>query len=133
MIEPAFRKLLADNQAVTAIAADRLWLGARPQGERRPGVVLTLTSSEHAHTFEGHGGYVNGSIQLDCLAPDYQTAKELTAAVIAAIDNYTGTVAGTVIDLIEVDGEADIPRLPLEGQAVPSFGVSIDASFQYQK
>lgn len=133
MIEPAFRTILAENDAVTAIAADRIWLGFRPQGERQPGVVLSLTSSEHPHTFEGHGGYVQGAMQCDCLAPDYKTAKQLAAAVIAALDSYTGTVADTVIDLIEVDGESDIPRLPLEGQSLPSFGVSVDASFQYQR
>jgi hypothetical protein len=132
-IEPAFRSLLIGDNPVKAIVDDRVWLGSRPQNERRPGVVLTLTVATHPHTFEEHGGYVQGTMQADCLAPDYKTAKQLADAVKNALDTYMGTVNGLVIDFIETDSESDIPRLPLEGQAVPSFGVSLEFSFQYQR
>jgi hypothetical protein len=132
-IEPAFRSLLFAAAPVVAIVTDRVWLASRPQNERRAGVVLTLTTATHPHTFEEHGGYVQGSMQCDCLAPDYRAAKELAEAVKAALDNYTGTVDGLRIDYIEIDTESDIPRLPLEGQSLPTFGVSVDVNFQYQR
>lgn len=132
MIEPAFRTLIVNAPAVAAIAQDRVYLGAAAQNERRARVVLTLVTATHPHTFEEHGGYVQGRMQADCLAPDYKTAKQLTEAVKNALDNYTGTTAGIAIDYIEVEDESDIPRLPLEGQAVPTFGVSVEALFQYQ-
>lgn len=133
MIEPAFRTILLAAPAVAAIVADRVWLGFRPQNERRAGVVLTLTTANHEHVFEGHAGYVQGRMQADCLAPDYRAAKELAKAVSDALDNYTGTVAGVAIDYIEVEEESDIPRLPLEGQAMPTFGVSVESEFMYQR
>src|SRR5687768_6237428 len=101
-IEPAFRSLLLAAAPVVSMVQDRVWLGSRPQNELRPGVVLTLVTASHPHTFEEHGGYVQGTMQADCLAPDYKAAKELTEAVKNALDNYTGTVAGVAVDYIEV-------------------------------
>lgn len=132
MIEPAYRTILLAAPAVAGIVGDRVWLGIRPQNERRAGVVLTLLTGTHPHTFEGHGGYVQGRMQADCLAPDYRAAKELAKAVKDALDNYTGTVAGVAVDYIEIEEESDIPRLPLEGQAVGTCGVSVESDFQYQ-
>lgn len=137
MIELACRVILTRNEAVATLVADRVTFGLAAQGERRPRVVLTMTNSQHEHTFTGHAGYVTGSIQADCLAPEYPTAKQLAAAVIAALDNFTGVVdgvAGLIVQYITVDSENDIPVAVPEGSAKPStFGVSVSFNYMIQK
>ena len=133
MIEPAVRTILASAPAVAAVVENRVWLGQRPQNERRPGVVLNRTSGGDPHCLDGSAGYETGTIQADVLAPDYRTAKELARKVADALDNYTGTVAGVEIDWLSVDDEADIPAAPLEGKASPTFGVALEVSFMHQR
>lgn len=131
MIEAAFRTILVGAPAVAALVADRVYFGNRPQNEQRASVVLSLTTSTPQHTHDGSGGWTDGSMRLDVLAPTYKAAKELAALIRAAIDNYAGTVAGVNVALIEVESVEDIESAPLEGRAVPTFGVSIEASFLF--
>lgn len=131
MIEAAFRTLLVAHAAVAPLVVDRVYFLTRPQNERRAGVALNLVGSNPEHTMEGRGGYVTGTMRLDCLAETYKAAKELAVAVRDAIDGYAGTVAGTAIGYIEVDSQEDIEAAPLEGRAVPQFGVSVECSFLY--
>lgn len=133
MIEPAIRTILAGNAAVTAVVADRIWHGNRPQDERRPGIVLSLISATHPQTLDDHGGYSTGTVQADVLAPSYREAKELAAKVRAALDQYSGTVAGADIDWLIIEDESDIPTVPLEGKAVPTAGVSLEVSFMVRR
>lgn len=131
MIEPAFRSLLVGNEPVAAIVADRVYFSAGPQDERRARIVLRTVSAVPGRTFKGRAGYVTGRMQVDCLAPTYPQAKQLTKAALSALDNYSGTVADVRVDLIECEDAADITTAPLEGKATPTFGVSIDARFMY--
>lgn len=130
-IEPVFRTLLVAAPAVSALVADRVYFANRPQDERRACVVLTLAGANGQHTHDGPAGWVDGVMRLDCLAPSYKAAKELASAVRAAIDGYAGTVAGTAVQYIEVDSQEDIEAAPLEGRALPTFGISIECSFLY--
>lgn len=129
MIEPGLRILLANNDPVKGIVDDRVYFVIAPQNERRPRIVLTLMSAVPGFTFEGRGGYVNGLMQINCLAPTYEQAKQLAQAVRDAVDGYAGTQDGTVFGFIETDNTRDIPMAPLEGKALPTFGVSVDAAF----
>lgn len=133
MIEPAIRTILANDPAVSAVVADRVWLGTRPQGERRPGVVLNRSSGGDQHCLDGAAGYATGTVQADVLAPTYREAKELAQKVRDALDTYSGTVAGVLIDWLMIEDESDIPAAPLEGKAAPTFGVSLDVNFMHQR
>lgn len=136
-VELASRLILTRNEAVAALVSDRVTFGIAAQGERRPRVVLTMTSSQHEHTMAGHAGYVTGTIEAACLAPDYPTVKALAAAVIDALDEYEGPVTGVAdldVSYITVDEESDIPVDVPEGAASPStVGVSINFSFMIKR
>jgi hypothetical protein len=132
MIETA-QKILNLNATLSPIVEGRVWLSFRPQNERRPGVVLRLTGTDRAHTFDGEGGYEQGTFAADCLAPDYATANWLAVAVAGALDNFSGEVDGVSLDYIEADGMNDIPMLPLAGKAEPTYGVSVELSYQVQR
>jgi hypothetical protein len=133
MIEPAVRQIIANDAAVVVVVGDRVWLGQRPQGERRPGVVLTRTGGGDPHCLDGSAGYETGTMQADVLCPSYAEAKQLARKVADALDNFSGTVAGVEIDWLSVDDEADIPAAPLEGKASPTFGVALEVSFMHQR
>jgi Protein of unknown function (DUF3168) len=135
MIEVAFRQLLtADTAPTTALVTDRVYFGNRPQNERRATIILTLISAIPGVTFQGRGGYVNGRIQVSCLAPTYPAAKALAEAARDVLDGFRGTQDGTVIAYIETEQLKDIPVLPLEGAGTPaSYGVSVDARFMHKE
>jgi len=132
-IEPAIRTILATDPTVTAIVDDRIWLGVRPQDERRAGIVIQLITSNFMQTLDDHAGYTTGTVQLSILAPTYREAKELTDTTIEAIDQYTGTAAGLQVDWIIVDTVSDIQSAPIEGKAVPTLGVAIECSFMHKR
>jgi hypothetical protein len=50
-------------------------------------------------------------------------------ALQALLDDYSGVAAETAVEYVEVDETADVPMEPLEGRALPTFGVTIDARF----
>lgn len=133
-IESAIRSILLADEPVHADIDDRIWPGERKQGERRPGVVLSLVTASDPHTLDGSAGYVTGTVQVDVLCPTKKQAKELAGKVYGALDTYCGVVDELNIDWLMVEDQSDIPTLPLEGQATaPTFGVSLDVSFMHKK
>lgn len=134
MIEVAFRKLLLAAQPVADLVADRVYFNLRPQDERRPSVVLTVVSAIPGATFKGRGGYVNGRMQVNALAPTYPQAKQLAQAARDALDGYTGTQDATVICYLMSENARDIPVMPLTGSAnQATFGVSVDVKFMVKE
>ncbi len=134
MIEPAVRSILLADAAVVLAVSDRVWFGLRPEGERRPGIVITRESGSDPGNLDGSAGFVNGTLQLDCLAPTYKEAKQLGSKVIDAVDYFSGDVNELHIDWLIIDDESDIAVLPPTGKASPStFGVSLTLTFMFQK
>lgn len=141
MIEPALRTLLHDAAHVHQTVDDRIFFGIKPQGERRPSLVITVVSHVHAHVFSGHAGWANVRFQVDCWAATYQGAKELAQAVRFAAAQFRRDWSPNVvippgenqtrIQTIEVTTERDIATLPLEGTAVPLYGVALDVMVMY--
>lgn len=129
MIEQAFFSLLSGTPAVTNVTSDRVFLGVRPQGERRPSLVLSRVSTSYFRTHKGRAKTFKGRMQIDALAATYREAKELTKAVRDVLDNFKGFAGTTKFRWVQIDDESDIPTVPLEGKAEPTFGVSLDATF----
>jgi hypothetical protein len=131
VIETVFRSLLLADATVAPLVGGRVWHVNRPQDERRAGVVITLLGSTPHYTHEGAGGWTDGTVRLDVLAQSLPAVKQLATAVRGAVDGYSGTVEGVNVGLIEVESEEDIEAAPLEGRALPTFGVSIEFSFLF--
>ncbi len=121
--------ILAGNDDLKAIVGDRILWQQGDQNERSPRIVLTLTSREDDHTFEGPSEYATGTVEVACLAPTYTVAKQLAGLARAALDNFEGVSDGTTFGYVEVNGEHDVPMAPLVGQAKATFGVSLSADF----
>ena len=88
-MEEAFRALLTGSAAVVALVpASRINWGAHPQGQPLPGVVLTVVSGAEGLTLQGPDGLSAGRVQVDCYAPSYGQAKQISRAVIAVLHGY---------------------------------------------
>lgn len=125
MIETKIRAILANDEAVAAIVADRIWGGIKRQNERGPSIVYSLIADIDQPTMEAAGDWQTGIVQIDCFAATYAAVKELAAAVRAAL----AAAEDAEIGYIDLDNINDIPAEPLEGDAVPLFGVTFDAAF----
>lgn len=144
-IELGCRLILARNANVAAMVNDtpantglaRIYFGLAGQDQLKPRIVLALTNSQHEHTFEGHAGYVTGTIQAAFLAADYPTARALADAAIAALDGYEGTVesvTGLDVAYITVDSENDIPVVVPPGAPAPATqGIQVNFNFMTLK
>lgn len=134
MIEVAARLILTEAAPVADLVDGRVYFGVRPQDERRACIVLSLVSSNRAHTFDGAGGYTQGRLQVDCFAPTYPAAKGLANAAQDALDNFAGTKDETAIDYIETSDARDVPVVVPQGREGPAtYGVTFDARFQIQE
>lgn len=136
MTEVAIRTILAQDNAVSELADDRVFLLHLPQNERQPSIVVTLIDAIHPHTLTAHAGWVNGRVQIVCFGPTLQDAKEVARVVKASLDGYSGEVEigsdEVIADIgwIKIDSERDLPQAPGPGQGKPAmYGVSIDVTF----
>lgn len=131
-LEPAIRALLLADENVEAIIGARVYIGERPADERRACVVIHITEEDDEHTLDSHDGYVQGTAQIQCLAPTAKEARLLAIASRWALDSKDGEIAGCTVDWLHVEGSREIPAAPLDGESIPTHGVTVDLDFQYQ-
>ena len=131
MIETAVRYLLINAATLTPTIADRVFFSLKPQNENRASVVVSRVATTRELVFKGPAGYSSGTLQLDCFAPDYPTAKQLAEAVRKVLHGFSGTVAEVdQVGYLGVSNDRDMPATPAEGRSNPSvFGVSLDVDY----
>jgi hypothetical protein len=81
-MEEALTARLLASASIAAIAATRINWGVRPQGETLAGLTLVRASPGRAPTYKGDAALKGPRVQIDCWAPDFQTAADLARAVI---------------------------------------------------
>lgn len=81
-MEEALRAHLAENGGVRALVSDRIEWAARGAA---PSVALHLISAPPDTTLAGQSGLVQARVQIDCWADSFLKAKQIGAAVIAAL------------------------------------------------
>lgn len=89
-MEQALRNILLAAAGVTALAGTRINWGAHPQGTAFPAAKLTLVSDAEGYTLDGPNGLSKGRVQVDCDAMSYKAARDLAAAIRAALSGYRG-------------------------------------------
>jgi len=91
-IRAALRSLLVGNAGVTAKAAQRVFPGRLPQGEKRDSIVLQRISAVAGYHYEGNDGLEFRRIQVDCWSQTAQGAYELAEAARDSLDGFSGAV-----------------------------------------
>ena len=82
--------LLLGSSGVTALCGDRINFGANPQGSVNPRIVMWTIGDAEGHNTKGPDGHSVGRIQVDCYGSTYGSAKQLSRAVRAVLDGYSG-------------------------------------------
>jgi hypothetical protein len=82
---------------VSAIVGNRIYPLLTPEEGTYPALSYFRVDGPREHDLTGPAGLARPRIQVDAWANDYPTAKALITAVIAALDGYSGTVAGVLI------------------------------------
>lgn len=99
---------LAANAGVVAAAPGGVHLQRRPEGERRPCIVLERGGSSPDHTHGGPSGFVEVIMRVACLAETHAQAHAAATAVRLALDGFRGSMPGPVsVDGVYLEDEAD--------------------------
>jgi len=130
-IEPAFLYLLSHDSGVSDLIAARVYIGSRPQDERRSCLVIGPIDEDYPHTLAGDLTYVPGGVEIDCRGATQQEARTLSLAARAALDGKAGTIADCDVMLIVADSSDSSP-VPVEGEGIAMFEITTHYSFWYR-
>ncbi|SRR6266516_815387 len=130
MIEADLVAYLLANAGLKALVADRIRPTKIPPvklGLGYPCVLFFTVTGSRDHTHDAVDGLRYPHFQFNCWAKTYKDAKLVAAAVAAALDNYRGTLGGTVRTSFQVEDVADLgsPSDLAVGTDVPS-GVRVE-------
>ncbi|MNR96423.1 hypothetical protein D3C72_275780 [compost metagenome] len=102
-MEEALLAHLAGNGGVRALVEDRIEWAAR---NAVPSIALHLISAPPDTTLAGQSGLVQARVQIDCWADTFLKAKQIGAAVIAALpprQHVAGSVRFLTTSILDID------------------------------
>ncbi len=98
-------KLFERLKSNVALVSDRVYGGTAPQGVARPFIVFYKVSPTRDYTHGGYSGLHRPMMQISCLANTYDSAKDVVAQVITAMESWPGS---DNVDAAFVEGEIDM-------------------------
>ena len=107
MIELALRSILITDDTVKAITT-RCYPVTIPQSPTYPLILYTKITGMRDHALRGASGHAHPRFQIEAWAETYTEVKTLADAIRNALDDYSGTVLGTVIGSCLIDSERDM-------------------------
>ncbi|MBN1807185.1 MAG: DUF3168 domain-containing protein [Sedimentisphaerales bacterium] len=126
MIEKALHYILVNNSAVTALVGSGIYPNKIPQGAAVPAITYQQISGVRFHDMLEAAGMVKARYQFNCWAAGYAKTREIAEAVRLALDNYSGTASQTVIDVIHLDNEGDMPEMTAGADELGRYGKYLD-------
>lgn len=99
---------LAGDPAVSALVGTRISPGVSKQRESNPRIRLLCFGARPEQTQDGEQDMRDQIVQLDCIGNDYDSARAVSTAALAALRASDSPVAGLFF-LVENDG-LDIPE-----------------------
>ena len=104
----AIYSILTSDSDVSAIVGTRVYPQIAAQGAAFPFVVYVLQDTSPSATKSGVSTLDEVRYDIVVASETYAEASDLTNKIRTALDRYTGTVAGVVIDSIQfIDLDAD--------------------------
>lgn len=92
--------VLSAASGVTALVSTRIYPDMAPQNTTFPYIVFQKLQTQPTDTKEGVSKLDKILVQVDCYSNNYDNAHSLAASVRTALDRYTGTINGHVVDKI---------------------------------
>ena len=97
----AIYSILTSDSDVNAIVGTRVYPQIAAQGAAFPFVVYVLQDTSPSDTKSGVSTLDEVRYEIVAAAETYAVLADLTEKIRTALDRYTGTVAGVVIDSIQ--------------------------------
>ena len=97
----AIYSILTSTSAVSAIVGTRIYPQIAAQGAAFPFVVYVLQDTSPSDTKSGVSTLDEVRYDIIVASENYAEASDLTEKIRTALDRYSGTVAGVVIDSIQ--------------------------------
>jgi hypothetical protein len=88
-MEETLRSVLVADAGLSALVGERIIWGARPQGELLPCLVLHRVTGARDYHMTGRSGLVDSLVQADCWAETWLAAKDVSRALLEALDGLT--------------------------------------------
>ena len=107
-IETAFRAIMAEDETIAAIVADRIYPVWIPQKAALPAIVYQQIAGSRVGMMKV-SSLAHPRFQVLATASTYRVARELAEAVRKALSGYSGTVNMRQIQAINLIDEGDIP------------------------
>jgi hypothetical protein len=126
MIESALHNILVNNTAVNALVGSGIYPNIIPQKAAIPAITYQQISGVRVHNMVEAVGMVKARFQFNCWAASYAKTREIAKAVRLALDNYSGTASQTVIDVIHLDNEGDMPEMMAGADELGRYGKYLD-------
>lgn len=130
-MEENLRALLLADAGVSALVADRVTWGVRPQGYPLPAVVLHAAGGLKSYALTAEAGPRAARVQVNCLGSSWLESMTAFRAVAAALSGYAGTVGGTLFQGILQDSEPSDLSQPDGASEQRTFGTTADFIVHY--
>lgn len=107
-MEASLFSYLSTNAGITAIIGTRVYPGIIPQSGVQPCIVYNKQSRTRQQLFCGTDGLLSTRLEIDCYADSYIKSVALANAVTAALQDFSGNMAGTEVPRIFLENEIDL-------------------------
>ena len=108
MLASAIYQRLAGHAPLAALVGTRIYPSRAPDGGQLPYIThLDMAALDQAPNLGGKGGLAQARVQVDVWAATALEAKRVGDAVQAALEDFTGTVAGVHIADVTLIGGFD--------------------------
>ena len=128
-------KLLRDDATVAGLVGARIYPSVKPQSGAFPCVVYSRVDGIRDYHHKGPSGLVNSRLQIDIYATSYPLTKQVHGAIVAVLNGYSGTVAGSGwsyrFDGIFLTGRDDEEVIDGVGGADRLYRTSLDLNIQH--
>jgi hypothetical protein len=125
-IESAVCTLLLNDVTVSGRVEGRVFPNTAPLNAPRPYLTYTRVSGRRPYHLRGTLGKVRATVQVDCQADDYDTARAIMDRVKTVLAAYRGTAAGVTIEAFILEDDQDVYHPPTKGEEVGTHRVSHD-------
>jgi hypothetical protein len=132
-LKQAIFQILTTNVGVDAIVDGRVTPGGDPVEGQTSVTYHAISMDADKHTMDGPDTLATRRFQVNSYGPDEKQATELSDAVRAALDGFSGTVSTLAISYMALVDDGDLDDFEPGNRAISRHGIRQDYSITYTR